>query len=615
MNLLSQRTLVGLSLTVLLTIGAGGAMAQVAPPPADRMPQPMPPPSAWTRTDSADGMTTYYTTPTSNFPESDPWVNPTNLLPTVYADVLAANGVPIPNTLPSTPEHPYNLHDDPVVQHINGTSPADDLAAIFQSWYRTGPGQHEGEGSTYDPRNFSRGALQRGIDILEGNPVPDRVYSGMPMLHYNAPSEVGQVVPTYDSNGNPIGGNVTVHQVWFGQHIESDTAFIDPSAMLAPALRNLPWTITYVVDTLHRGNDDFSPMEMFFDDPDVLHTAKPLVMMDATFYPILDGTRTTFVIKEPPARFFNLVYTWGWRNHPGRVQVMENGLKTAMGKTLVQWEVDTFGADPRASNATKQAAIAMIGDLSPAKRMWNALRKLQAIGYNPRVMAEYERAFHQWQQRNQLPDGVTPDKSADYTLFYVNNTIYGQMSNMARFAHHPTLEKWHLRGTQVTVKLINGDYFPHGYVSVDFGGLRGWENTFQNTIPLGGDGAWFTFGRDYWEPNTPTPAMVPPAVKSATAEAALPAAARARMASLKNRPVENLSVTEDKNHSIFRQREEDPDAKSWPASMPSATFPTSNGDVLGEHTVVMTLNYEPSKRLRIYQFDPLHHDEAIWSIH
>jgi hypothetical protein len=26
-------------------------------------------------------------------------------------------------------------------------------------------------------------------------------------------------------------------------------------------------------------------------------------------------------------------------------------------------------------------------------------------------------------------------------------------------------------------------------------------------------------------------------------------------------------------------------------------------------------NFEPSRRLRIYQFDPLHHDVAIFSIH
>jgi len=612
MNVHSQHMLAGLMFAGFLAMGAGSAAAQVQPPPGSRLPQPLPPPSAWTRTDSPDGTTTYYTTPTGNFPATDPFVNPTNLLPTVYADVEAANGVPIPNTLPSTPEHPYNLQQtDPLVTRINPASPADDLQSIYESWYKHG---------RYNPSKFEVGALQRGIDILEGNPVPNRVYSGIPMLHYNGPNEVGKVVPIYDSNGNPVGGNVTVHEIWFGQHLESDTSFIDPSAMLKPGLRNLTWTITYVVDCLHRGNDDFSPMEMFFDDPDVLGTAKPLVMMDSTFFPILDGTRTTFVIKEPPARFFNLIYTWGWRNHPGRVAVMENALKSAMGKTLPQWEVDTFGANPRASEAAKNAAIAMIGNLAPAKRMWNALHTLQAAGYDPHVMAEYERAFHQWQQRNKLPDGVRPDPNADLTLFYVNNTLFGQTRGFSRFANHPTLDKWHLRGTKITVKLINGDYFPHGYVSVDFGGLRGWENTFQNTIPLGGDGAWFTFGRDYWEPNTPTPALVPAAVPAASVNAGATASpadtlARNRMALLGQPPQNHADALDDPDVKLFKVRFLDPDARTWPAAMPAADLKVSNGDVLGEHTVVMTMNYEPSRRLRLYQFDPLHHIQATWSIH
>jgi hypothetical protein len=31
--------------------------------------------------------------------------------------------------------------------------------------------------------------------------------------------------------------------------------------------------------------------------------------------------------------------------------------------------------------------------------------------------------------------------------------------------------------------------------------------------------------------------------------------------------------------------------------------------------VQITYNYEPSRRLRFYQFDPLHHDVAIFSVH
>ncbi len=560
-------------------------------------------------TTSPDGMSTYINTPTSNFPESDPWVNPTNLLPTVYADVKAANGVPIPYTLPSTPDNPYNLHADPVVQPINGTSPADDLEAIFKSWhskplYNSDNPKHAGY--QYDPSKFNYAELQRGIDILEGNPIPNRVYSGIPMLHYMAGSEVKKVQPIYDANGNVIGGNVTVHQIWFGQHIESDTAFIDPSAVL-----EVPYTVTYVVDALHRGNDDFSPMEMFFDDPDVLHKAVPYVMMDATFYPISDGTRTTFVIHQPPGKFWNLNYTWGWRRHPGRVEVMENARKVVMGKPLPQWETDVFGTDPGLDEATKEAAIAMIGDLSPAKRMWMAFKTLQQTGYNPPVMAEAERAFSQWQNRSQLPDGVKADPNADITLFYVNNTIYGHVKGYKRTQHHAELNQWHLRGFHLHVHLINGDYFPHAYTLVDFGGMRGWENTFQSTIPLGGDGPWFTFGRDYWTVETPAPILVPAATPPAGD--AIPADAEQRMEEASQPP--NVNMAEIEKVKDIWEGKFDPEGKTWPKKMPSPTLDEPDGEMLGQHDVYITLNYEPSKRLRLYQFDPLHHNQAIWSVH
>jgi len=36
---------------------------------------------------------------------------------------------------------------------------------------------------------------------------------------------------------------------------------------------------------------------------------------------------------------------------------------------------------------------------------------------------------------------------------------------------------------------------------------------------------------------------------------------------------------------------------------------------VGEHNLEVTFTYEPSRRLRMYQFDALHHDVAVWSVH
>src|SRR5712691_11682583 len=51
-------------------------------------------------------------------------------------------------------------------------------------------------------------ARQLALDILEGNPLPGKPYSGIPLLNWNLPARVKTV---------PAGGNVTVTEVRAGQ--------------------------------------------------------------------------------------------------------------------------------------------------------------------------------------------------------------------------------------------------------------------------------------------------------------------------------------------------------------------------------------------------------------
>jgi hypothetical protein len=78
-------------------------------------------------------------------------------------------------------------------------------------------------------------------------------------------------------------------------------------------------------------------------------------------------------------------------------------------------------------------------------------------------------------------------------------------------------------------------------------------------VSVGGSGCWFTFGRAHWWPNIP------------------------------NHANDELSVVL-------------PAAKRVPYT-PS------------RQNVEILYNVEPSRRLRFYQFDPLHHDVAIFSVH
>jgi hypothetical protein len=119
--------------------------------------------------------------------------------------------------------------DTPVVTQIDPTSPTDDLEKLIdkiQAAARSG--------------QVDTASIQMALDILEGNPIPSRpYYSGFALLHYTGPDKLKKVTATFDSAANQTGGNVAVHPIWYDQHIESDTAFLDPTAV-----QNVPWTIT-----------------------------------------------------------------------------------------------------------------------------------------------------------------------------------------------------------------------------------------------------------------------------------------------------------------------------------------------------------------------------------
>lgn len=483
-------------------------------------------------TRSPDGTTSFVQTSESPLPEGQ------NQLPYVESNIYDSNGVEMLNTLPSYPGAPFNLHDGPVlVKAISKTSPKEDLGQAvvdIQTAARKGV--------------VDRQKIQFALDILEGNPIANKVYSGFALLHYTGPEKIKRVQAIFDAQGNKIGGNVNIHQLWYDNHIESDTALLDPSEV-----QDVPWTVTYTIDVLKGGADDFSPFVMYFDAPNpMMGMPMPHVAMDATFYPMDEGKRYTIKLKHAQGSYYNLTYTWGWRIHPPRVQVTENALKTAgtnpdgSPKTLIDWETSVFGAAPRSSEAAKLAAIARIGELSPAKRIWQALRDARTAAPEQVValMTDALVSFGDWSDRTHLPRGVEADPNADVTLFYVNNTLYGNVR---------TFDNWKGRGSLFKATLLNGDHFMHGYMNVDFGGSRGWENQFESA---GSPGASHTFGRCYWWPNAGGPfgaINVPPA--------------------------------------------------------------SADGLTPGLHKVEITLNFDSPERIKLYQFDPLHHDVAVYSLH
>ncbi len=412
---------------------------------------------------------------------------------------------------------------------------------------------------------------------------------------------------------------------------------------LPPIPPNVPWTVTYTIDVLDRGRDDFATTTMFFDSHNateafykekekgkgqapelernqfrtrvldvrrlsfdgtklpepVLHPQLPLVSMDQTFFPMDSGTRTVLTVKMPPPEYHNLTYTWGWRVHPPRAQATEDAAKRKFGEkqksSIVEYEREAFGNDP-------VKAIDRLGDLAPSKRMWRAFHHvLTALdGIDPEKdgidqekdekikrqkeekskeslidcltqILDARNAFLDWKDRNHLPSGLQPDPESDLTVLFVNNTTYGHLRDHGWV----DMTKWRDRvhGNMIQVTLINADYFPHQYLNIEWGGNRGWEPQFKPTLPLAGSGTFFSFGRFHYQYNTP-----PGKIEVA-------AAVRLRK---NGTPIEN-------SH---------PDANC----VPDVVLP-------GVHRLWINMHHEPSRRLRFYQFDPTHHDQAIYSMH
>lgn len=581
-----------------------------------------------------DNVTIVVNTATSLYAPSDARDPvPTNLCQTVYQEVRSRRtdgsaGPPIPNSLPSTPENPYNLHPDPAMpEMIDPRSPSDDFRAIFRKLRK----------AVEAGQSPNQADIQFAIDILEGHPV-DREYSGFPMLHYTGGQRIAPFTTEHNDPNDPTkvtGGNATVRQIWFDGRIESDSMFVLPTTL------DVPWTITYKISVLRNGREDFAPFGMFFNGPvagpdgqiiaDV--PKMPGIGIDQTFFPVEDGTRTTFKIGMAPARQYKLTYHWGWRQHPPRIQALENGLAKELGVNLVDWERCVFGPDPTGSQANREAAIAMIGNLAPAKRMWNMMRAIKAnpAAADAALLDNIDQAFDDWMHRTRLPTGVARDDNFDVTLLYANNTLYGDLKGFVDSSQRKT-DSFNKRGDQTRIKVLNADYFEKGHMIVDFGGNRGWENVYQNTIPVFGAGPWFTFGRAYWWPTLeapnggpqPIPAAVPPAGVNprtiADCQTQFPAESSP---TLLKASADRIKRGQSAEYDYALSMTPDAVAKAIESGNTSKMFvvPTreamnaAGANNLGLRHFEVNWNHEPNQRLRIYMFDQLHHDVAIWSIH
>ena len=331
------------------------------------------------------------------------------------------------------------------------TSPEDDLADALDTL------------ATAPTPATATAARTLALAILEGDPLPRKAYSGIPLLNWNAPAKVQTV---------PAGGNVTVTEVRFGDHILSDTwllEFADP---------NTPFTITYRVAEVGVGfGGVFAPTMLLSDgsnpvggQPSVLQTlALPETNAGTTttnrFHPAGAAEHTRlgvqqFTVRMPAPHNVEAIVDPGVEPGPGVTSLVT--LERATPERLAAVQADFGFAGTAPTDAEKLAAIGRLGAGAPEKVLWTHLRALDPAAPDFLDAAHRlgtEDAGLVGAMRSRYAPGVQADPGADVAVVLQNDEAY-----LSR-------RRLHLDpGKSLTLSVTNGDGFAHRFQALELHG-------------------------------------------------------------------------------------------------------------------------------------------------
>src|SRR4051794_19113253 len=348
-----------------------------------------------------------------------------------------------------TPESPGD--DDPAVLGTLGSSatPEDDLGAALDAL--------RDASSASDAQD----ARRRALDILEGNQIPDRTYSGMPLLNWDAPRKVKDVSP---------GGEVRVREVRYGDTVLSDTwllRFADP---------NQPFTISYEIADLGPASaGELAPTPLLSDSGGPLGGLHS-ILQPLTIAPMPTGTSASsrftdqlgetqggkeqtrqgvqkIIVRMPPPRYVDAILDPDLTAFGDPMSAGGNPLDalrpySAAAVADAQRDFGFSGSSP--SSAQRDAAIAKLGARSPERQLYEDLQGLDAsdlaavhtLGAGDRSLVTAMRTH------TALPPGFGGDPSADASMVLLNGETYR------------SADRVHLApGASVKVSVTNGDAF------------------------------------------------------------------------------------------------------------------------------------------------------------
>src|SRR3954452_18643597 len=285
-----------------------------------------------------------------------------------------------------------------------------------------------GAAAAANDRGKATSSRNLAIDILEGNPIGGKAYSGMPLLNWNSPAKVKNV---------PAGGNVVVREVRWDEHALSDTwllSFDDP---------NQPYTITFRIAELGTTfGSALTPAPLLSQNGQVIGgetqvlapLAPPMLAMGTTttnrFSPNGGNEFTRLAVQDvtvamPPPGMTDAVIEPDLK--PGSETTFTIQRTSADHLNAARADFGFSSTNPSA--AEKAAAIKRLADGSPEKELWAALQHLRpdAPGFLDAagLVAGGDRSLvGAMRTRSSPAAGVAHDPAADVNVDFVNNETY-----------------------------------------------------------------------------------------------------------------------------------------------------------------------------------------------
>lgn len=328
------------------------------------------------------------------------------------------------------------------------------------------------------------------MDILKGD-TQGRVYDGFSMLNFNQggplPDQVdgehkmkrlrdsGETAESMDDEQHTV-WEVDVNMFWYGGQFDADT-YLLRIPIEAGGLDLL--RINYRIYSLE--SEHFAPMTVTLDDKAFVQL--PFKGFDSVWTSIDNDAVAEITVDHPPLGLFGGVYTWGWREHPPRIQFLQpvGELRNAHTGEV---ELDPLGRS--FAQRTRNLTIDDVGAAAPERKMYEVAKavldgtatasEVNAMLTDPDT--DPRGTWDEWvdfasDQTQLLPEardvlaaeGIDDGKFGDYdyVVAYANNEMYGDGPDGA-----DVVADWG-QGDTTKVKVINLDDRTHYYRVIDFG--------------------------------------------------------------------------------------------------------------------------------------------------